>query len=132
MSVIGEIHASLDAMGIEQQACVFAFLMSYPLVLGGLLERRGRRLAGAMAAASAFGFIAFTTPWMHAVLLVVLAVGGIGVFIAAVYLADYAARRLAGRGTRAEVIEPAGEAPAVQIAPGRERVPLGAPVSVKS
>ena len=33
MSVIGEIRASLDAIGFEQQACVFVFLMSYPLAL---------------------------------------------------------------------------------------------------
>lgn len=135
MSVIGEIHASLDAMGVEQQACVFAFLMSYPLVLGSLLERRGRRLAGAVAAASALGFVFFTDPWMHAVLLVVLGIGGVGVFIAAVYLADYAARRIAWRGVRPELVELAestGEAPAVQPAMGRERVPIGTPISVKS
>lgn len=131
MSVIGEIHASLDAMGVEQQACVFAFLMSYPLALGGLLERRGRRVAGAVAAASAAGFIAFTNPWMHAVLLVVLSVGGVGVFIAAVTLADHVARRIAWRGMPAEVIEPISELPPAQPAPERERVPIGAPVSVK-
>src|SRR5687768_17722492 len=98
ISVIGEIKASLDAFGVEQQACVLVFLMSYPLALGALLEPRGRRIAGAIAAASSVVFVVMTDPWMHAVLLLVLGVGGIGVFIAAVYVADYVSRRIALRG----------------------------------
>lgn len=131
ISVIGDIKASLDAFGVEQQACVLAFLISYPLALGALLEQRGRRVAGAIAAASSLVFVVMTDPWMHAVLLLVIGVGGLGVFIAAVYVADYAARRIALRGMQlpdAQALPEPVPAPALVE---RDRVPIGAPVSVK-
>jgi hypothetical protein len=131
MSVISEIRASLDAIGYEQQACVFMFLMSYPLAIGGLLESRGRRTAGLTAGASAIAFGLLTDPWMHAVLLVVLGVGGLGVFIGAVTLADDVSRRVALRGMPKPGPEPVLDVAAVQPAPGRERVRIGATASVK-
>lgn len=129
MSVIGEIRASLDAIGYEQQACVFVFLMSYPLAIGGLLESRGRRTAGLTAAAAAIAFAFLTDPWMHAVLLVVLGVGGIGVFIGAVYLADHLSRRVALRGMPKPEPQPLPDIAAAP--PARERVRIGATASVK-
>src|SRR5258705_10783554 len=86
MSVIGEIHASLDAIGVEQQVCVFAFLMSYPLTLGALLDGRGRRIAAGVSASSVAGFAVFTNPGFHAVLLAALGVGAIAVLVVAVYV----------------------------------------------
>jgi len=132
MSVIGEVRATLDAIGVEQQACVFVFLMSYPLALGGLLEARGRRIASGTACASALTFAVFTDPWMHAVLLVVLGVGGIGIFIAGAYVTNHVSRLVALRGM--PVIEPpplVEELPAPVPISERERVRLGQPVSVK-
>ena len=130
MSVIGEIRASLDAIGFEQQACVFVFLMSYPLALGGLLEARGRRIAAGVTCSSALAFVLLTDPWLHAVLLVVFGVGGIGIFIAAVYVADRVSRHIALRG----LPQPAqGTVPEPMPVPSasRERVPIGATASVK-
>jgi len=132
MSVIGEVRATLDAIGVEQQACVFVFLMSYPLALGGLLEARGRRIAGGTACASALAFAVFTNPWMHAVLLVVMGVGGIGVFIAGAYLTNHVSRRIALRGMPVIDAPPLPEElPAPVPSAERERVRLGRPVSVK-
>ena len=136
MSVLGEIHASLDAIGVEQQACVFAFLVSYPLTLGALLDMRGRHIAAGISIASIAGFALFTDPWFHAVVLVVLAVGATGVFIAAVYVVDRLARNFAFRGLPIEEVEfiddeslrePAMPEPEA----GRHCLPIVAIVSVK-
>jgi hypothetical protein len=130
MSVIGEIGASLDAIGVEQQACVLLFLISYPLALGALLEPRGRGFAAAMAAASAIAFVVLTDPWMHAVLIVVIGVGSMGPFIAAAYLGHWVSRRIALRGMAAPV-QALPEPLPPQAAMERERLPIGHPVSVK-
>lgn len=132
ISVIGDIKASLDAFGVEQQACVLVFLMSYPLAIGALLEPKGRRIAGAIAGASAVVFVVMTDPWMHAVLLMVLGVAGIGVFIAAVYVGDCVSRRIALRGMALPNADPLPDPLPVPAAVERERVPIGQPVSVKS
>jgi len=105
MSVIGEIQANLDAISLEQQACVFAFLMSYPLTLGALLETRGRHIAAGVAATSVVCFAFFTDPWFHAVVIVILAVGATGVFIVAVSLIDKLARHFAFRGLPVQEVE---------------------------
>ena len=131
ISVIGDIKASLDAFGVEQQACVLVVLMSYPLALGALLEPRGRRIAGAIAGASSVVFVVMTDPWMHAVLLLVLGIGGIGVFIAAVYVADGVSRRIALRGMALPEDEALPEPAPAQAVVERERVAIGRPVSVK-
>lgn len=88
MSVIGDLRASLDAIGFEQQAFLFLFLTSYPLALGDLLRHRGKQLARGTALVSAWGFAAFTEPWIHGVLLAVMFVAGMGLFIVSVYLID--------------------------------------------
>jgi hypothetical protein len=88
MSVIGELRVSLDAIGLEQQAFLFLFLTSYPLALGELLRHRAKQIARAAAALSAWGFAAFTDPWLHGILLIVMLVAGMGLFIVAVYLID--------------------------------------------
>lgn len=98
MSVIAQIHSSLDAIGLEQQVCMFVFLSSYPLVLGRLLEGRGRRIAAGMAVASATGFALFTDPWFHAVLLTAAVIACFGLLIAAVCIFEQL-RRITLHGT---------------------------------
>jgi hypothetical protein len=135
MSVIGELRASLDAFGVEQQSCVLVFLASYPLAIGALLEARGRRLAGATAGAAALVFALVTDPWFHAVLLLVLGIGLLGAFIAAVYLLDWGARSIAMRGAPLPLIDAVSgfePEPVVQPASAvRERVRLRATVPAK-
>ena len=121
MSVIVEIRASLDAIGFEQQLCVFAVLASYPLSLGGLLEGRGRRTAATAAIVSAALFVLLTDPWMHGVLLVVAMMGGVGLFIVVVYALERL-QRLAWREVPSAVLcEPEAVAAAVSAEPERRR-----------
>lgn len=135
MSVIGEIHANLDAIKLEQQACVFAFLMSYPLTLGALLDRRGRRIAACVALASVLCLAFFTDPWFHAVVLVVMVVGATGVFIVAVTAIDGLARAYAFRGMPIHGVEFVDDdivEPEVHAHPsGRKPLPIVAVVSLR-
>ncbi|WP_124538237.1 hypothetical protein [Piscinibacter terrae] len=137
MNVMGELHASLDAMGVEQQACVLAFLVSYPLTLGALFEQRGRRMAAGVAAVSVVCFGIFTDPWFHAVLLVALAIGAIGLFIMTVYVIDRVSRHYAFKGLPIEEVEfvdsdePDAEPALPQPASGHPRFPVVGVVSVK-
>jgi hypothetical protein len=119
MSVIGELRTSLDAIGFEQQAFLFAFLASYPLVLGGLLEARGRRIAGMTATASMIGFVAMTDPWIHGVMLVVIIVASSGLFIATVCALDQLPRLMARQ--RLEPIPIQAELPLQSAEAPRER-----------
>ncbi|RQP25583.1 hypothetical protein DZC73_00435 [Albitalea terrae] len=134
---MGELHASLDAMGVEQQACVLAFLVSYPLTLGALFEQRGRRMAAGVAAVSVVCFGIFTDPWFHAVLLVALAIGAIGLFIMTVYVIDRVSRHYAFKGLPIEEVEfvdsdePDAEPALPQPASGHPRFPVVGVVSVK-
>jgi hypothetical protein len=88
MSVIGDIRVSLDAIGFEQQAFLFAFLTSYPLAIGRMLEARGRRFAAYAAAGSMAGFTIMTTPWFNGVMLIVFFVFSMGLFVASVWMLD--------------------------------------------
>ncbi|HEX6363378.1 MAG TPA: hypothetical protein VFZ93_10500 [Albitalea sp.] len=106
MSVLGELRVSLEAMGHEQLAFLFAFVSTYPLAIGGLLEARGRCWAGSIAAAALLGFILATDPWVHGVLLTLFALGAMGVFIAAVCVLDRLPRLLA-RSSRVPLAVPA-------------------------
>jgi hypothetical protein len=122
MSVIAEIHSSLDAVGFEQQVCMFVFLSSYPLVLGRLLEGRGRRIAAGMAIASATGFALFTDPWFHAVLLTIAVIACFGLLIAAVCIFEQVQRIALHGATRPAFVE----ADTVSIAnAGSTRGPAG-------
>ena len=135
MSVIGELHASLDAFGVEQQSCVLVFLMTYPLAIGGLLEARGRRLAALAAGTAAIVLAIVTDPWFHAVLLLMLGIGLLGAFIVAAYLLDWLARGLALRGAPIPIIESVSgfehEPAVLPASTPRERVRLRATVPAK-
>ena len=92
MSVIGEIRVSLDAIGFEQQVCLFVFIASYLLAIGGLLDGRARRIAAYAATGSMIVFTAMTNPWFHGVLLAVFFVAATGMFIVAVCTLDQVQR----------------------------------------
>ncbi|HEY2925282.1 hypothetical protein [Piscinibacter sp.] len=82
---MNELDTSLHAIGPEQFVLAFAFLISYPLSLSSFAGLRGRRWAGLGAFAAAAGFAALTDPWMNGVLLLAVAVVGVGLFVAAVW-----------------------------------------------
>src|SRR2546423_8691056 len=120
MSVIGDIRVSLDAIGYEQQAFLFAFITSYPLAIGRLLDARGRRYAAYVAAGAMAGFTILTSPWVNGVLLVVFLVGGMGVFITTVWVLDQLPR-LVMRLRLAPVVPVQAELPLVIAEAPRER-----------
>src|SRR5207249_1210918 len=114
-----ELRVSLNAIGFEQQACLFAFLASYPLALGGLLESRGRRIAAATAAASMIGFVAMTSPWINGVMLTIGLVAFSGLFIGAVCALDQLPRLVLRQ--RRELVPIQAELPLQPVDTLRER-----------
>lgn len=86
MNVMGELHDSLRAMGFVQLLLTQLFLASYALALGGFTGPKGRLRAALAALLSAVAFVALSPRWEHGALLVALAVGGLGLFVATVAL----------------------------------------------
>lgn len=73
-------------MGVLQHLCGVAFLIFYSLSLGGFLgpERRTKVMLAALASAGAF--VATADLWVHGVLLIALAVVGVGAYLALAWL----------------------------------------------
>jgi hypothetical protein len=84
--VIVDVARNLDAMQPEQYVLAFLFLGSYAFALGKLFERRGRTVCAALAFVAAVGFIACCSPWEQGVMLVALALVGIGAFSGGAWL----------------------------------------------
>ncbi len=82
MSAVGN---TLQSLGVEQYLLAFLFLASYSMALGHFRTGRGRMCSLACTFAAAIAFTAFTDPWEHGILLVVLALVGMGFFGAAVW-----------------------------------------------
>ncbi|WP_280150588.1 hypothetical protein [Piscinibacter sp. XHJ-5] len=82
MSAVG---STLDAMGVEQYLLAFLFLVSYTFALSDFIGVRGRHYAVMAALTSAFAFAMRTDPWMHGVLVVVVAMVAIGAFAGIVW-----------------------------------------------
>lgn len=86
MSVLGHVFDTLAAMSLLQLLLAFTGCMAYALAQGGMLARRGRQLAGAVAVAAAAAFTMLASDWMAGVMLVAFAVAGLGLFVAAAWL----------------------------------------------
>lgn len=86
MNVMGELHDSLRGMGFVQLLLTQLFLASYAVALGGFSGPRGRARAALAALLSAIAFVVISPRWEHGALLVALAVGGLGLFVATVSL----------------------------------------------
>ena len=84
--MIVDVARNLDAMQPEQYVLAFLFLGSYAFALGKLFERRGRTVCAALAFVAAVGFIACCSPWEQGVMLVALALVGIGAFSGSAWL----------------------------------------------
>ena len=80
-----DVTQILEAMGPEQWLLAFVFLGSYAFAMGELIDARGRRFAVATALLASVAFVALSDPWEQAVILVALALVGMGVFAAAVW-----------------------------------------------
>ncbi|OYT98763.1 MAG: hypothetical protein CFE40_08035 [Burkholderiales bacterium PBB1] len=81
-SAMSELHKTLYQLTLAQHLLALVFLLSYGTALGSMFGPAGRLRALAMALLAAAGFAALTHPWEQGVLLVVCAIGAIGLFIA--------------------------------------------------
>jgi hypothetical protein len=78
--MISNVASTLEAMGPQQYVLAFVFLGSYAFALGEFIGARGRLASMAIALACAIGFAAFSRPWEHGVMVVTLALVGMGLF----------------------------------------------------
>lgn len=111
LSPMDDINASLNKLSLLQMVFAWTFVACYALALGGMLEARGSRRAAATAVLAAVLFCAFGDNWVHGALLVMFAVAGMGLFVAAAWVLARLAGWFVRRGT------PAQPAPAVSARP---------------
>jgi len=86
MSVLDEVFGSLRAMSQLQLLLAFVACASYALAQGGLIGRKGRRIAWSLTLLSVIGFAFESTEWMHAAMLAAFAIAGLGLFVATAWL----------------------------------------------
>lgn len=79
---MSELSKTLHQLTLAQYLLALVFLLGYGTALGSMFGRTGRLRALLLALLAAAGFAALTQPWEHGVLLVLCAIGGVGVFIA--------------------------------------------------
>ena len=89
-----DIVLTLNNLSLVQMVLAWLFVASYALALGGMLGPKGSLRAGLVAALAAVLFSALSLDWVHGALLVVFAVGGMGLFVAASWLLTYSLERL--------------------------------------
>ena len=116
MTDMGDLGTTLNHMGFVQLVFAFAFLTSYALAIGGMFGALGRRRAAMGAFAAAVGFAGMTTPWVNGVLLVVFAIGGVGLFIALAWGLSLAFGARTHAGTAADAADIAEFAQITQAA----------------
>jgi hypothetical protein len=124
MSVLAEVFDSLRTLSSLQLLAAFVACVAYGLAQGGLLDRRARYWAWAVACGAAIAFVALHRDWPYAVVLVAIALAGLGWFTAMVWLAS----RLMGVD-RAAIPVPedasSGSAEPAPIAAPSGRAPIG-------
>ncbi len=86
MSVLHDVFGSLGTMSLLQLLLAFTACMSYALAQGRLLGRSGGRVAWVAACGGAGGFVLMNREWTSAVVLVAVAIVGLGLFNALVWL----------------------------------------------
>jgi hypothetical protein len=80
-SAMNELNKTLHQLTLAQYLLALAFLLGYSTALGSIFGPTGRLRALLLALLAASGFAALTHPWVHGVLLVMCAIGGVGLFI---------------------------------------------------
>ena len=89
-----DIVLTLNNLSLVQMVLAWLFVASYALALGGMLGPKGSLRAGLVAALAAVLFSALSLDWVHGALLVVFAIGGMGLFVAASWLLTYSVGHL--------------------------------------
>lgn len=90
MSVLDEVLGSLRAMSQLQLLLAFVACSAYALAQGGLVGRRGRRIAWALTLLSVVAFAFESTEWMYAAMLTAFGIAGLGLFVAIAWLVSRA------------------------------------------
>lgn len=79
---MSELHKTLYQLTLAQHLLALVFLLCYGTALSSMFGPAGRLRSLALALLAASVFAALTHPWEHGVLLVMCAIGGVGLFIA--------------------------------------------------
>jgi hypothetical protein len=101
-----ELDHQLQSMQSLELLLLFAFLAAYAAAIGRVFGPRGRLRASAMAALAGIALCVVVDPWVVGALLVAIAVGAVGLFVAATMLVCRALG-LNGVGTAAHIARPA-------------------------
>lgn len=115
-----DILFTLNNLSLVQMVLAWLFVASYALALGGMLGSEGSLRAGLVAALSAVLFSALSLDWVHGALLVVFAIGGMGLFVATSWLLTYSVGRLISH--REQRAETAAALPPPQAAPAHPTI----------
>ena len=83
---MGELNKTLHQLTLAQYVLAVVFLLGYGTALGSMFGRASRLRALLLALLAAAGFAALTRPWEHGVLLILCAIGGVGLFIAVAWV----------------------------------------------
>jgi hypothetical protein len=97
-----DVAGSLQKLNLAQMLLAWAFVGCYALALGGMLGATGSLRSAAAALVSAVLFCVFADNWVHAALLVMCAVAGMGLFVAAAWLLARTSAWLVRRGQPAQ------------------------------
>jgi hypothetical protein len=89
-----DILLTLNNLSLVQMVLAWLFVASYALALGGMLGPKGSLRAGCVAALAAVIFSALSVDWVHGALLVLFAIGGMGLFVAASWALTFSVGRL--------------------------------------
>jgi hypothetical protein len=101
------ILITLKNLSFAQMVCAWLFVACYALALGGMLSAKGSLRAGGVALIAAALFSAFSDDWVHGALLVLFAVAGMGLFVAASWALTFGSAWLLEHGKRQPVASPA-------------------------
>ncbi len=82
---MGGIIITLHHLTLAQHLLALVFQLTYGSALGAMFGPIGRLRALLLALLAAIGFASLTRPWEHGVLLVLCAIGAVGLFIAAAW-----------------------------------------------
>ncbi|MBC7994530.1 MAG: hypothetical protein H7Z15_14975 [Rhizobacter sp.] len=88
------ILLTLNNLSLVQMVLAWLFVASYALALGGMLGPKGSLRAGAAAALAAVLFSVMSVDWVHGALLVLFAIGGMGLFVAASWALTFSVGQL--------------------------------------
>ena len=86
MSVLDDVLSSLREMSQLQLLLAFLACTGYALGQGGLIGRKGRRIAWGVTLLSVVGFAFESTEWMHAAMLAAFGIAGLGLFVMIAWL----------------------------------------------